>query len=187
MAGGFVLLGAVRGAAPKTPMDQVILETLPKYQSSTAPLAPLPPLVQASAGPRLPTVVYVTPPVPAATGPTLMAPVVVTAPKARPKLVPQLKVTAPVKNVTIDPMLTDEAKAEALIEKHLSYLDSHILNAVIMPGGVTNLQRAKQAEAIEQSRKGLNSVADDIDFTTDPAERKHLKEAYEELYMSRPR
>jgi hypothetical protein len=182
-----VLVNATYGADP-TPMDRTILELLPKYQRPAEPaVLPRPPAVQPTAGPRLPAVVYVTPPPPAATRPTLMAPVIVTAPKARPKLVPQLKVTPPVKDVKIDPMFTDEAKGEALIKKHLTYLDSHILNQWIMPGGVTNLQRAQQAEAIEQSRKGLNSVADDIDLTTDPAERKHLKEMYEELYMSRPR
>ena len=178
--------GTTLARADETPMEREALLALPRYGTVPAD-APEPPVaVSAAAGPRLVRVVYVAPAAPGP-GPTLLAPVIVAAPKARPKLIPQVKETPPLKNVKIDPLLTDEARGDALIQKHLSYFDSHILNGWIMPGGVTNLDRAKQAEAIERSRKGLNSVADDISLESDPAKREKLTELYEELYLSRPR
>lgn len=169
-------------------MERAALQTLPKYGQTAAQAPYTVPLPGPTAsGPRLTTVIYVTPTAPPGPGPIRLAPVIVTAPRARPKLIPQIKETPPMKEVTIDPMLTDEARGEALVEKHLSPLDAHLLNARVMPGRVTNLDRAKQAEAIEQSRKGLNSVADDIALESDPGERKQLMEFYEELYLSRPR
>jgi hypothetical protein len=77
------------------------------------------------------------------------------------------------------------------VEKHLSVFDRKVLNRITLPFfGVSNIARAKQAEAIANSAHQMNKFADIIELTTAEGEREEaekLRKEYYELFLTRPK
>jgi hypothetical protein len=96
-----------------------------------------------------------------------------------------------VKNVKIDPFASDAARNAQLVEKHLSVFDRKVLNRFTLPiFGVSNVARAKQAEAIANSAHQMNTFADMIELTAaegDREEAKKMREEYYRLFLTRPK
>lgn len=101
---------------------------------------------------------------------------------------PRLVTDAPQKDVKIEPFLTPEAKAELMVEKHLSVFDRLFLNRFDFLG--SNKARAAKAEYREEFAHSMNFIADGIEqadvWGLTEEEKKQLKREYLELLMSRP-
>lgn len=101
---------------------------------------------------------------------------------------PRLVAPTPQKNVKFEPFMTAEAKAELLVEKHLSVFDRLFLNRFDFLG--SNKARAAEAEDREQFAHAMNSIAEGIEqadiWGLTEEEKKQLKKEYLQLLMSRP-
>ena len=88
---------------------------------------------------------------------------------------------------------TPDAKAERLMEKHLSTFDRKFLNRLKLPPfcGTSNEQRARDAEAAEQSARRLNEISELVERsdTGEPEtkEDRELKKAYLDAFVFRPK
>ncbi|MEJ6602610.1 MAG: hypothetical protein ACKVI3_01380 [Verrucomicrobiia bacterium] len=87
-----------------------------------------------------------------------------------------------------EPFITPEAKADLMVEKHLSVFDRLFLNRFDIFG--SNKARAKQAEDREPFANAMNSLAEGIEqadaWGLTEEEKKQLKREYQQLLMSRP-
>lgn len=219
--GCLFVFGFVLSAAPRllggTPIADEVFETLPKYDPQIRkaaiaareeslilrpeaidlrPVRQKPPA--AASVPSAPSPLPPPAPAPPATASPASAvirlpSVSVTASRVNaPPGLPRLQEAVPAANVKIEPFLTDKAREEALVKKHLTVFDRLFLNRFTLPlYGTPKEARAKKAEVIEQNAKGMNEVADMMELAFqeggDVAEYKKLKVMYEELYISRPK
>lgn len=129
-------------------------------------------------------------------GPAVVLPRIVVRPAAEAQkdvmVLPRLIIRAHGKEIKGDPFLTPAARDAQLVKKHLSVFDRSVLNRFTLPlFGQSKESRARQAEAIEQSARGLNEVADLLDVAgreeRDPKEEKELQKLYLETFYSRPK
>ncbi len=74
---------------------------------------------------------------------------------------PRLVTPSSQKDVVFEPFITPEAKAELLVEKHLSVFDRLFLNRFDIFG--SNKDRAGKAEDREQFAFAMNSIAEGIE------------------------
>ncbi|PTY03124.1 hypothetical protein DB347_22640 [Opitutaceae bacterium EW11] len=104
---------------------------------------------------------------------------------------PRPRESKPQKDVRIDEFTSSTARDSLLVERHLSSFDRLFLNRVTIPIiGMSNIERAKEAEVISHSAGGLNRVADAIEsseLTGDHEEAKKMREEYYRLYLKRPK
>ena len=112
------------------------------------------------------------------------------APVAPPAALPRITVRPAGQDIPAEPFESPGARDARLVKKHLSAFDRFFLNRYNL-FGVSKEQRARSAEAIEQGALQLNDLADQLEFNRRPgqetaADRK-LREAYLDLYLSRPR
>ncbi len=104
-------------------------------------------------------------------------------------ILPRLPVERPKKNVKLEPFLTPEARAQKLIEKHLSGFDRLVLNRFELLG--SNAARALAAERREQYAQAMNELAEAIEqasiWGVSEEEKAKLREEYYQLLVNRPR
>ncbi len=102
---------------------------------------------------------------------------------------PRVPVAAPKNDVVIDEFLSDEGKAEKLVEKHLTAFDRLVLNRFNIFG--SKKRRAAEAEAREQFARGMNDVADAIEqadaWGKTEEEKAKLREEYYQLLSNAPK
>ncbi len=104
---------------------------------------------------------------------------------------PRIVVVRPAgKEVKPEAFETPAARDERLVKKHLSAFDRFFLNRFTFLG-VSKEQRAREAEAIEQSARRLSEIADLLELSRsgkpETAEDRKLNEAYLDAFVSRPK
>jgi hypothetical protein len=104
---------------------------------------------------------------------------------------PRIVVRPPAKNLPPEEFETPAARDARLVKKHLNAFDRLWLNRFTLPlFGVTKEQRAREAEAVEQTARQLDDVATILEIAQkengDDEEAKKLKELYREVFMARP-
>lgn len=104
---------------------------------------------------------------------------------------PRLVVVQPAgKDVKPEAFETPAARDERLVKKHLSSFDRLFLNRFRI-FGVSNVQRAREAEAIERSARQLNEVVDLVELSRfgkpETKEDRELNEVYLDTFVSRPK
>lgn len=101
-----------------------------------------------------------------------------------------MTIQPPVKDEPAEAFETPAARDERLVRKHLSAFDRFFLNRVT-PFGVSMVQRAQQAEAIEHSGMELNAIAELVEGNESDKgkteENRRLREAYYDTYIARPK
>jgi hypothetical protein len=105
---------------------------------------------------------------------------------------PRIVVRPPAgKDLPAEKFETPAARDERLVKKHLNVFDRVFLNRFTLPlFGIAKEKRARDAEAVEQTAKQLDQVADILELTQqeqgNSAEAKKLQELYREVFMARP-
>jgi hypothetical protein len=118
--------------------------------------------------------------------------VVVEAPRGKLKPVPRVPETPPPNRVEIEPFASPKERDAQLVRRHLTRLDRDVLNRFALPlVGKSREKRAREAEAITQNARQLNSLADLIEYLegqgTSAEEIEQLKRLYLEMYLARPK
>jgi hypothetical protein len=110
-------------------------------------------------------------------------------PESRRRL-PRIQIPEALKEVDLNPFLTDAGRGAALVEKHLTRFDRFVLNRFTFLG-VTKESRARDAERVEQSAINLNQTADAIEVMestgVNPKEATFLRDEYYKLMINRPK
>lgn len=102
-------------------------------------------------------------------------------------------VVRPKKGAKAEGFETPAARDERLVKKHLSALDSKVLNRFPILGK-TNEERAREAEAIEENARVLGEMAELVELTEGMRdgseaenEARKLRELYLDVFVGRPR
>lgn len=190
-----LLLSSSAARLSASPMRDALRETLPKYDPVVRQQA----LAEAERAPQAtePTS-RESPPRPAVKlaaspdGALQLPEVVVEAPRAKPNPLPRVHETPPPNRVVIEPFASPKEREAQLVKRHLTPLDRDGLNRFTLPlVGQSREKRAKEAEAIAQNARQLNSLADMIEYLerqgASPEEIEQLKKLYFEMYLARPK
>lgn len=113
--------------------------------------------------------------------------------KAKPAIqLPRLVVRPVGDDVEADQFETPASRDERLIKKHLSPLDRKFFNRFTIPFmGVTNAQRARDAEAAAQAARRLNEISDLIELGSEgkpqTEEDRKLQKVLLDAFVRRPK
>lgn len=190
--GGCVLTWTPVAGAASDHVAQAIRSGLPTYDSrvrESAPIAPPVPVNEHTHRDRSAT--------DEAEPPAVVLPRIVVRPTfkqiapppalALPRTKPR---PAPGREPPVDPFMSPEAKAAALVKKHFTPFDRQVLNRFTLPlFGTSKEKRAQQAEAVEQGARQLGAIADLAELASlageGRAEQKKLKELYLDAFVGR--